>query len=114
MLMGDQIIRWARSTLSQPAGKVVTRKSGQCLVIDDSIALGQRRHLRNQLRAGGVWTECFLRIADCLHQLRVSDQAALTSRHGEPGEDHRHSGSADRPVEPHCTLHYATARYPAR
>ncbi len=99
------------SSLSQPAGKVVTRKSGQFLSIDDSIALGERRHLLNQLRARGVGTECLLGITDCSHQLRVPDQAALTSRHGEAGEDHHHFGGTDRPVEPHCTLDYATARY---
>jgi hypothetical protein len=50
------------------------------LVIDDSIALSQRRHLLNQLRARSIRAECLLGIADCSHQLRVSDQAAFTSR----------------------------------
>jgi hypothetical protein len=65
------------------------------LVIDDSIALSQRRHLLNQLRARSIRAECLLGIADCSHQLRVSDQAAFTSRHGESGEDQCYSGSAD-------------------
>ena len=41
----------------------------------------------------------------------ADNKAAFTSRHGESGEDHCHSGSADRPVEPHCTLYYTAARY---
>jgi len=81
--------------LGQPLGQVVTREPGQLLVVDDAVELGQRRHLLDQLRARGVRPECFLGVADRLHERRVPDQSALADRHREPGEDHRHSGRAN-------------------
>jgi hypothetical protein len=66
-------------TAGQEIRQIITRQTGELLVVDHMPGIGVRAHLVDQLRARGIRPEQRLRLAHGRHERRVPHQLPLTN-----------------------------------